>query len=168
MAGRTPEYLGKKIEMQEMQCVIAAIFIPAFLILMGTAISSVLPEALTQLKNHGPHGFSEMLYAFTSCAGNNGSSFAGLDANTSYYNFFLGSVMWTARMTIVLASLKIGSLLASKGITPPSAGTFSTSSFLFFVLLVSVLLIQGILVFFPALSLGPYAEHLLMLEGKSF
>lgn len=168
MVGRTPEYLGKKIEKQEMQWVVLAVLTPSALILIGAGISCVLPEALSSLTNQGPHGLSEILYAFTSSAGNNGSAFAGLNANTTYYNLALGSVMLLARTAILLPSLAIAGLLAKKKITPPSLGTFSTNSSLFVILLISVILIVGALTFFPALSLGPIVEHLLMLKGQSF
>jgi potassium-transporting ATPase potassium-binding subunit len=168
MVGRTPEYLGKKIEKREMQWVMLAVLMPGALILVGAGISSVLPEALSSLSNQGPHGLSEILYAFSSAAGNNGSAFAGLNANTDYYNLTLGTVMLLARVSIILPSLAIAGLLAKKKITPPSVGTFSTNSILFVVLLISVILIVGALTFFPALSLGPVVEHLLMLEGESF
>jgi K+-transporting ATPase ATPase A chain len=168
MVGRTPEYLGKKIEKREMQWVVLAVLMPGALILVGAGISCVLPEALTSLANQGPHGLSEILYAFSSAAGNNGSSFAGLNANTTYYNLSLGFVMLIARISIILPSIALAGLLAKKKITPPSTGTFSTNSVLFFFLLISVILIVGALTFFPALSLGPIVEHLLMLEGRSF
>lgn len=168
MVGRTPEYLGKKIEKREMQWVMLAVLMPGALILVGAGISSILPEALSSLSNQGPHGLSEILYAFSSAAGNNGSAFAGLNANTDYYNLALGIVMLLARISIILPSLAIAGLLAKKKITPPSVGTFSTNSILFIVLLISVILIVGALTFFPALSLGPVVEHLLMLEGESF
>lgn len=168
MVGRTPEYLGKKIEKREMQWVVLAVLMPGALILVGAGISSILPDALSSLGNQGPHGLSEILYAFTSAAGNNGSAFAGLNANTTYYNLALGTVMLIARVSIILPSLAIAGLLARKKITPPSLGTFSTNSILFVVLLVGVILIVGALTFFPALSLGPIVEHLLMVEGESF
>lgn len=168
MVGRTPEYLGKKIEKQEMKWVMAAVLMPGILILIGAGISSVLPEALSSLGNQGPHGLSEILYAFSSAAANNGSAFAGLNANTNYYNLVLGGVMLIARLSIVIPSLAIAGLLARKKITPPSVGTFSTNTFLFFILLIGVLVIVEALTFFPALSLGPVVEHLLMLEGQSF
>jgi potassium-transporting ATPase potassium-binding subunit len=168
MVGRTPEYLGKKIEKREMQWVTVAVLMPGCLILIGAGISSVIPDALSSLGNHGPHGLSEILYAFTSAAGTNGSAFAGLNAATNYYNLFLGFVMLIARLTIVISSLAIAGLLARKKITPPSIGTFSTNTLLFVVLLIGVILIEGALTFFPALSLGPFVEHLLMLDGQSF
>lgn len=168
MVGRTPEYLGKKIEKQEMQWVVIAILLPSGLILFGTGISSILPAALASITNLGPHGLSEMLYAFTSSVGNNGSSFAGLEANTTYYNLFLGLMMLLGRISIVLPSLAVGGLLANKRITPPSIGTFSTNSILFTILLMSVIFIVSALTFLPALCLGPIVEHLLMLRGESF
>lgn len=168
MVGRTPEYLGKKIEKQEMQLVVIAVLMPSALILIGSGISCLLPKALSSLSSAGPHGLSEILYAFASCAGNNGSAFAGLDANTPYYNLSLAFVMILGRVSIILPSLAIGGLLAEKRITPPSIGTFSTSSALFIILLISVIFIVGALTFFPALSLGPIVEHLLMLKGEVF
>lgn len=168
MVGRTPEYLGKKIEKKEMQWVIAAILVPGCLILIGAGISSVLPTALSGLGNQGPHGLSEILYAFSSAAANNGSAFAGLNANTPYYNFVLGIVMLISRLTIIIASLAVAGYLAKKRVTPNTIGTFSTNTFLFVILLMGVIVIEGALVFFPALSLGPVIEHLLMLQGKTF
>lgn len=168
MVGRTPEYFGKKIEKREIQWVMVPILAPGVLILIGAGISSVLPFALSSLGNKGPHGLTEILYAFTSAQGNNGSSFAGLNANTLYYNLFLGVIMFLGRMTIILPSLAIADLLVKKKMTPPSLGTFTTDNFLFAILLFSIILIIGALTFFPALSLGPFMEHLLMLEGKSF
>lgn len=168
MVGRTPEYLGKKIEKQEVQWVIMAVLMPGALILLGAGVSCVVPEALSNSGNLGPHGLSEILYAFTSAAGNNGSAFAGLNANTPYYNLSLGIVMLLGRVSILLPSLAIAGLLAKKKIAPPSIGTFSTNSLLFVILLMSVILIVGALTFFPALSLGPIVEHLLMLEGRTF
>lgn len=168
MVGRTPEYLGKKIEKGEMKWVTVAVLMPGILILIGAGISSVLPEALSSLGNRGPHGLSEIIYAFSSASANNGSSFAGLNANTDYYNIVLGLVILSARMAIIIPSLALAGLLARKKTTPSSPGTLSTNTLLFFCLLISVILIEGALTFFPALSLGPIAEHLLMLEGKSF
>jgi potassium-transporting ATPase potassium-binding subunit len=168
MVGRTPEYLGKKIEKREMQWVTVSILSPGALILIGAGISSILPVALSSLGNKGPHGLSEIIYAFTSAAGNNGSAFAGLNANTDYYNLTLGFVMMLARLAIIIPSLAVAGLLARKKITPPSAGTFSTDGLLFGILLICVILIIGALTFFPAMSLGPIVEHLLMLKGKSF
>lgn len=168
MVGRTPEYLGKKIEKKEMQWVMLAVLMPGALILIGSGISCVLPEAISSLGNQGPHGLSEILYAFSSAAANNGSAFAGLNANTTYYHLVLGAVMGIARVSILLPSLAIAGLLAKKKRVPPSSGTFSTESVLFFFLLLNVILIIGALTFLPALSLGPIVEHLLMLKGQAF
>lgn len=165
MVGRTPEYLGKKIEKREVQWMVLAVLMPGALILAGSGISSVLPGALSSLSGAGPHGLSEILYAFTSAAGNNGSAFAGLNANTPYYNLALGMVMLVARLSIILPSLAIGGLLAKKRTAPPSKGTFSTHSPLFALLLIGIILIIGGLTFFPALALGPIVEQMLMLEG---
>lgn len=168
MVGRTPEYLGKKIEKREIQWVMLAVLMPGALILIGAGLSATLPAALENLGNDGPHGLTEILYAFSSAAGNNGSAFAGLNANTTYYNLMLGVVMIIGRLSILLPSLAIGGILAAKKSTPPSLGTFSTNSILFVMLLISVIFIVGALTFFPGLSLGPFVEHLLMLQGRSF
>ncbi len=168
MVGRTPEYLGKKIGKREMQWVVLAVLMPGALILVGSGISCILPHALASISHAGPHGLSEIMYAFSSTAGNNGSAFAGLNANTNYYNLILGFVMLVTRISIILPTLAIAGLLVRQKITPPSVGTFSTNSLLFAILLFSVILIIGALTFFPALSLGPIVEHLLMREGKSF
>jgi K+-transporting ATPase ATPase A chain len=168
MVGRTPEYLGKKIEKREMQWVMLAVLLPGALILIGAGVSSVYPEALRSVANPGPHGLTEILYAFSSAAGNNGSSFAGLYAATPYYCLILGIVMLLGRLSIILPSLAIAGLLVKKKITPRSIGTFSTDTFLFATLLCSLILIVGALTFFPALSLGPLVEHGLMLQGKVY
>jgi K+-transporting ATPase ATPase A chain len=168
LVGRTPEYLGKKIEKKEVQWMVLGVMYPSALILLGAGISCILPIALASLGNHGPHGLSEIVYAFTSATGNNGSAFAGLDASTPYYNITLGLVMLLGRLLIVLPSFAIGGLLAKKKITPPSAGTFSSSSFLFFCLLLSVILIVCALSFFVPLVLGPFVEHMLMLNKQLF
>jgi potassium-transporting ATPase potassium-binding subunit len=168
MVGRTPEYLGKKIEKSEMKWVVLAVLMPGALILTGSGISSILPQGLVSLSHQGPHGLTEILYAFSSSAGNNGSAFGGLNANTNYYNLLLGFIMLIARISIILPTLAVAGLLANKKVTPPSEGTFSTNSLLFAILLVSVILIVGALTFFPALSLGPFAEQILMLDGQAF
>lgn len=168
MVGRTPEYLGKKIEAKEMTMVILAILAPCAAILIGTGISVVSPIALSSLANKGPHGFSEILYAFTSTAANNGSAFAGLNANTVFYNLILSVVMLIGRFTIIIPVLAIAGSLADKKYSPPSAGTFETDTGLFAVLLVGVILIVGALTFLPGLSLGPIVEHLMMLKGQTF
>ncbi|GIL16378.1 MAG: potassium-transporting ATPase potassium-binding subunit [Oligoflexia bacterium] len=168
MVGRTPEYLGKKIEGREMMMVVLAILAPCATILLGTALSSVLPVGLTSLANKGPHGFSEILYAFTSAAANNGSAFAGLNANTPYYNVMLGLAVLFGRFLIIVPILAVAGSLANKKISPPSSGTFEVDTSLFAVLLIGVILIVGALTFLPALSLGPIVEHVLMLNGRTF
>jgi potassium-transporting ATPase potassium-binding subunit len=168
MVGRSPEYLGKKIEAFEVQMAIIAILAPGFVILLFTAWASTGNAGLSGLNNAGPHGFSEILYAFSSAAGNNGSSFAGLNANTMFYNITLGVCMIIGRFGIIIPVLAIAGNMVKKKITPPSAGTFHTDNWLFIVLLISVILIVGGLTFFPALSLGPVMEHLLMSRGITF
>jgi len=168
MVGRTPEYLGKKIERKEMQMVILSILLPAAAILIGAGVACVLPVALSSLSSKGPHGLSEILYAFTSSTQNNGSAFAGLSANIVFYNVILGLCMIIGRFGVIIPAMVIAGSLAVKKTTPASSGTFSTDSFLFAVLLFGVIIIVGVLTFFPALSLGPIVEHLLMLKGKVF
>lgn len=168
MVGRTPEYLGKKIEKNEMPWVAAAVLLPGALILSGTGVTCLLEDTSSSLLSQGPHGFSEILYAFSSAAGNNGSAFAGLNANTPYFNIALGTVMLIGRAAILLPSLALAGLMARKKLTPASAGTFSTNSSLFGILLFSVILIVGALTFFPALLLGPIVEHFLMMKGRFF
>lgn len=168
MVGRTPEYLGKKIEKTEIQWVMLAILTPCALILLGAGIASILPIALESLANAGPHGLSEILYAFSSAAGNNGSAFAGLNANTYFYNIVLGVVMILARLAILVPSLAIAGNLAQKSIMATSLGTFATDKLLFGILLFSVIFIVAALTFFPALSLGPITEQILMLRGQAF
>lgn len=168
MVGRTPEYLGKKIGKQEIQWVMVAVLTPGALVLLAAGISILLPEVSSGVMQQGPHGLTEILYAFSSAAVNNGSAFAGLNTNTTYYNLVLGLVMLLGRISIILPSLAIAGLLAEKKTIPPSVGTFSTSSVIFFIILASVILIVSALTFFPALSLGPIVEHLLMLEGQAF
>jgi len=162
MVGRSPEYLGKKIEAFEVQMAIIAILAPSFVILLFTAWASVSNSGLSGLNNAGPHGFSEILYAFSSAAGNNGSAFAGLNANTVFYNLTLGFGMLIGRFGVIIPVLAIAGNMAKKKITPASAGTFHTDNGLFIGLLIAVILIVGGLTFFPALSLGPIIEHLLM------
>jgi len=168
MVGRTPEYLGKKIEAREMQWITLAILTPASTILIGTAITAILPLTIKNLEPMGPHGFTTILYAFTSAAANNGSSFVGLDTNTPYYNIMLGSIMLITRFSIIVASLNLAALLAKKKLVPPSIGTFSTNSPFFALLLLSVILIVGALTFFPALALGPVAEQILLMQHRYF
>ena len=168
MVGRTPEYLGKKIEKTEMQWVMLAILTPCALILLGASIAIELPIALESLGNGGPHGFSEILYAFSSAAANNGSAFAGLNANTTFYNSVLAIVMMIARLAILVPSLAISGSLARKNTLASSIGSFSTDKPLFAILLLSVIFIFAALTFFPALSLGPMIEQFLMLRGRVF
>lgn len=168
MVGRTPEYLGKKIEAREMTMVILAVLAPCAMILLGTGISVVLPQGLSSLANKGPHGFSEVLYAFTSAAANNGSAFAGLNANTVYYNLFLALAMLVGRFAIILPVFAIAGSLAQKKYSPPSSGTFEVDTSLFAILLIGVILIVGALTFLPALSLGPIVEHFMMIKGQTF
>ena len=168
MVGRTPEYLGKKIERKEVQMVILSILLPSAAILIGAGIACVLPVALSSLSSKGPHGLSEILYAFTSASQNNGSAFAGLNANTVFYNVVLGLCMIIGRFGVIIPAMVIAGSLAVKRITPVGSGTFATDNFLFAALLVGVLIIVGVLTFFPALSLGPLVEHLLMLKGRVF
>lgn len=168
MVGRTPEYLGKKIEKAEILWVIVAILTPCALILLGSAISYILPIATSSISQRGPHGYSEILYAFTSSAGNNGSAFNGLHANTPYYNIVLGLVMIIGRLAIVVPSLAIAGCLGKKRYYPTSQGTLGTDTLLFGILLSGVILIIGALSFFPALILGPIFEHFLMIRGATF
>ncbi|MGZ3633645.1 MAG: potassium-transporting ATPase subunit KdpA, partial [Parachlamydiaceae bacterium] len=168
MVGRTPEFLGKKIERTEIQWVVLAILTPSALVLIGAGLFSVWPATLAGLGNVGPHGLTEILYAFASSAGNNGSNFGSLQSNTLPYNLGLGLVILIARIVIILATLGIAGSLARKTISPPSVGSLSTNSFMFAVLLTSIILTVGALSFFPALSLGPIAEEILMLDGRTF
>jgi K+-transporting ATPase ATPase A chain len=168
MVGRTPEYLGKKIEQREITMVILAVLAPSACILLGTALAVVLPAGLSSMGNSGPHGFSEALYAFTSAAANNGSAFAGLNANTPFYNIALGLAMLVGRFGVILPILAVAGSLARKKIAPPSPGTFRVDTPLFGILLVGVILIVGGLTFFPALALGPIAEHFLLQAGRAF
>ena len=168
MVGRTPEYLGKKIEAFEVQMAIIANLSTSFAILVFTAWACMSSYGLAGLNNSGPHGFSEILYAYTSAAGNNGSAFAGLNANTIFYNVTLGIVILIGRFGVIIPVLAIAGSLAKKKITPFSSGTFRTDNWLFITLLIGVILIVGGLTYFPALSLGPIIEHLLMNHGISF
>ena len=165
MVGRTPEYLGKKIEAYDVKMAMLVVLVFPLTILLLSAISSVSPGfGTSQLNNPGPHGLSEILYAFTSGTGNNGSAFAGISANTYWYNTTIGVAMLVGRYFMIIPMLAIAGNLASKKIVPPSLGTFPVTTPLFSVLLVSVIVIVGALTFFPALSLGPIVEHLLLYE----
>lgn len=168
MVGRTPEYVGKKIEAREVKLAVLAIAILPLIILGFTALSSVLPSGLAGPLNKGPHGFSEILYAFTSGVANNGSAFAGLTANTAYYNGLLGVAMWLGRFFVIVPMLAIAGSLAAKKYTPESAGSFPTTGGLWIGLLVGIVLILGGLTFLPSLALGPIADHLAMIRGQSF
>lgn len=168
MVGRTPEYLGKKIEPKEMKMAMLAILVIAASILGFSAAASVIPSGLTGRLNMGPHGLSEILYAATSATGNNGSAFAGLNANTPFYNTILGLAMLIGRFLFLVPIMAIAGSLVKKKRVPESSGTFPTTGGLFVGLLVGVILIVGALTFFPAYALGPVVEHLLMQAGKLF
>jgi K+-transporting ATPase ATPase A chain len=169
MVGRTPEYMGKKIEAFDVQMATLSILILPLVNLIFTAISVVSPDfGTSQLNNQGPHGLSEILYAFTSAAGNNGSAFAGISANTFWYNSTLGLTMLFGRFFIIIPVLAIAGNLARKKAVPQSLGTFPVTTPLFTLLLVSIILIVGALTYFPVLSLGPIVEHLLMKVGQAF
>ncbi len=168
MVGRTPEYLGKKIESWEIKMAIVAVLLPSSSILLFAALASVVDAGLSSRANVGPHGLSEILYAFTSAAGNNGSAFAGLNANTPFYNILLGIAMWVGRFGVILPVLAIAGSMVTKKVAPPSPGTFPTDGLLFVGLLIAVIVIVGALTFFPALSLGPIVEQFLMNAGRAF
>jgi potassium-transporting ATPase potassium-binding subunit len=168
MVGRTPEYLGKKIESYDVKMAMLAILILTFTILGFSAFAVVKPYGTAGISNPGPHGLSQVLYAYTSSAGNNGSAFAGLNANTMWYNTSTSVAQLLGRFFMIIPVLAIAGSLAQKKIVPESAGTFPVTGALFSTLLVSTILIVGALTFFPALSLGPILEHLLMAAGKSF
>jgi potassium-transporting ATPase potassium-binding subunit len=168
MVGRTPEYLGKKIEAKEVKMAMLAILILPLSILGFTALATVLPDGLAGPANQGPHGFSEILYAFVSATGNNGSAFAGISANTPFYNTTLGLAMFIGRFLMIVPMLAIAGALAAKKIVPASAGTFPTNGGLFVGLVVGVILIVGGLTYFPALALGPLVEHLAMQTGTVY
>lgn len=162
MIGRTPEYLGKKIEAFEMKMASLMILIPPALVLIGTAVAVILPQARASVFNPGPHGFSEVLYAFSSAANNNGSAFGGLSANTPFYNIALGLAMFFARYWLAIPILAVAGSLARKKIVPVSQGTLPTHTPLFILFLAMVVLIVGALTFFPALVLGPIVEHFML------
>ncbi len=168
MVGRTPEYLGKKIEAREMKWVILSVLILGGTILLGFSLALIEPAALTSLSHRGPHGFSEVFYAFASAVGNNGSAFGGLNANTDFFNVALGLCMWIGRFAVIIPCIAIGGSLARKGRVPSSQGTFQTDGPLFAILLLGVILIVGGLTFFPGLLLGPGVEHFLWMQGRVF
>jgi K+-transporting ATPase ATPase A chain len=167
MVGRTPEYLGKKIERREVQLAILAILVVPIFSLIPTAIASVAKDGLATLSNNGAHGFSEILYAFSSSTGNNGSAFGGLGVNT-FYNIATGIAMFFGRFAIIIPALALAGALAGKKAVPATAGTFTTHSPIFVILLIGVIVIVGLLTFVPADALGPVVEHLQMLQGKTF
>jgi K+-transporting ATPase ATPase A chain len=168
MVGRTPEYLGKKIEAREMKAVMLYVLIFPLIILGFAGWASVAGYGTSSLNNAGPHGLTEILYAFTSGTGNNGSAFAGLNANTPFWNTTLGIAMLAGRFLMIIPVLAIAGSMLEKRTVAPGPGTFPTNGALFAVLLTSVVVIVGALTFFPALSLGPVAEHFVALTGKMF
>lgn len=168
MVGRTPEYLGKKIEAKEMKMALLAVLCLPLAMLVFAAIATVLPSAVASIGTAGPHGFSEILYAYTSAAANNGSAFGGLSGNTPWYNVTLGLAMLMGRFLVIIPALAIAGSLIAKKTVPASAGTFPTDGGLFVGLLVGTILIVGGLTFFPALALGPIVEHLSMIAGQTF
>jgi len=168
MVGRTPEYLGKKIQAWEATWAVVGILIPNFLVLIGSAIACSVATGLASLANAGPHGLSEIFYAYASAANNNGSAFAGLNANTLFYNLTLGTAMFVGRFSVAFAVLAIAGGLAAKKTVPASPGTMPTNGLTFGCVLFGVILIVAALTFFPALCLGPIVEHGLMLAGRVF
>ncbi len=168
MVGRTPEYLGKKIEAKEVKMAMLAVLCLPLSILGFTAIASVLPTGLASIANPGPHGFSEILYAYASGTANNGSAFGGLSGNTPWYNITIGLAMLMGRFLVIIPALAIAGSLVAKKAAPQSAGTFPTTGPLFVGLLIGVILVVGGLIFFPALALGPVAEHFAMIKGQMF
>ena len=169
MVGRTPEYLGKKVEAFDVQMAMLAVLVFPLVILVFTGISSVSPDfGTSSIANPGPHGLSEILYAYTSGTGNNGSAFAGISANTLWYNTTIGAAMLIGRFLIIVPMLALAGNLGRKTQVPPSLGTFPVTTPLFTTLLVGVIVIVGVLTFFPVLSLGPIVEHFLMHAGTTF
>lgn len=168
MIGRTPEYLGKKIEAKEVKMAMLAILCLPLAMLIFTAIAVVLPSAVASMANGGPHGFTEVLYAYTSAAANNGSAFGGLTGNTPWYNITMAIGMLMGRFLVIIPALAIAGSLAAKKTVPASAGTFPTDGMLFVGLLVGVIVIVGGLTFFPSLAVGPIVEHLAMIHGQTF
>jgi K+-transporting ATPase ATPase A chain len=168
MVGRTPEYLGKKIEAFDVKMAMLVSLVFPLGILGFSAVSLLYPFGTSSISNAGPHGLSQVLYAFTSTAANNGSAFGGLNGNTLYYNTILGMNTLIGRFLMIIPMMAIAGNLARKKYVPPSLGTFPVTTPLFSVLLIGVILIVGALTFFPALSLGPILEHLQMAAGKVF
>ncbi|HEY1310310.1 MAG TPA: potassium-transporting ATPase subunit KdpA, partial [Pseudolabrys sp.] len=168
MVGRTPEYLGKKLEAKEVKMAMLAILVLPLMYLGWTAVAAVNPDAIPQLGNNGPHGFTEMLYLYTSSTGNNGSAFAGINANTMFFNITGAVAMFVGRFFMIIPAMAIAGALAAKKSIPPSTGTFPTTGGLFIGLVVGVIVIVGGLTFFPALALGPIVEHLAMQANTMF
>ena len=168
MVGRTPEYVGKKIESREVKLAVLAIAILPLCILGFSALAAVLPDGLAGPLNKGPHGFSEIVYAFSSATGNNGSAFAGITSGTPFYNALLGVAMWLGRFFVIVPVLAIAGSLAAKRYTPETAGSFPTTGGLWVGLLVGIILILGGLTFLPSLALGPIADHIAMVRGQLF
>lgn len=168
MVGRTPEYFGKKIEADEIKLVLIALLSPSAVVLLGSALSVIIPETLKSIGNPGPHGLSEILYAWGSAANNNGSAFGGLNANTDFFNIGLSASMLIGRFAVIVPVLMISGKLAAKRTLPITTGTFRTYGFTFFLLLVAVIFLVGSLTFMPALVLGPVAEYFLMNKGIIF
>jgi potassium-transporting ATPase potassium-binding subunit len=168
MVGRTPEYVGKKIEAKEVKMAMLAILVLPLMYLGWTAVAMMVPSAVASMNNPGPHGFTEVLYAYTSMDGNNGSAFAGLNGNTMFYNLSGAIAMGVGRFWMIIPTLAIAGSLASKKLVPASAGTFPTTGGLFVGLVVGVIVIVGGLTFFPALALGPIVEQLSINAGTLF
>jgi K+-transporting ATPase ATPase A chain len=168
MVGRTPEYVGKKIEAKEVKMAMLAILILPLMILGWTAVASVIPSAVASIANAGPHGFSEMLYLFSSGTGNNGSAFGGITGNTDFYNVTGAVAMFVGRFLMIVPAMAIAGSLAEKKSVAASVGTFPTTGGLFVGLVVGVILIVGGLTFFPSLALGPIVEHLAMTANTLF
>ena len=168
MVGRTPEYVGKKIEAKEVKMAMLAILVLPLMYLGFTAVAAVLPSAVASIANPGPHGFSEMLYLYTSSTANNGSAFAGISANTPFYNITGAIAMFVGRFFMIVPALAIAGSMAEKKSVPPSAGTFPTTGSLFIGMVVGVIVIVGGLTFFPALALGPIVEHIAMTKNMLF
>jgi potassium-transporting ATPase potassium-binding subunit len=168
MVGRTPEYVGKKIEAKEVKMAMLAILVLPLMYLGWTAVATVLPSGVAAMDNPGPHGFTEVLYAYASQTGNNGSAFAGLSGNTPFYNLTGAVAMFVGRFWMIIPAMAIAGSLAAKKSIPVSAGTFPTTGGLFVGLLIGVVLIVGGLTFFPALALGPVVEQLAMTANTLF
>jgi K+-transporting ATPase ATPase A chain len=168
MVGRTPEYLGKKIEAYDVKMAMLVALVFPLVILTFAAISSIAGFGVSSISNSGPHGLTQIIYAYTSQAANNGSAFAGLNGNTPWYNITGGMTMLAGRFLMIIPMLAIAGNLAQKKYVPPSLGTFPVTTPLFSALLIGVIIIVGALTFFPALSLGPILEHLLLGAGKTF